>query len=375
MTATTSSTRPKAAGRCGGDCSNACGPGQEECEAGQWRYCTAPQPIEELCDGGDNDCDGFVDEGCDCRHGERQNCGIDVGVCEPGVEHCENGVWTECQLPYDPDTLEELCNDGLDNDCDGETDEDCTCIPGDTQECGTNEGECTAGVMECLEDSSWSDECVGAVGPQTDVCDGLDNDCDGGVDWVEGIGFGWESDDQEPNETCDDAAPLYNEDGRAELAEGSDWIKIRVDDTAEVTTYPTLYGEGDEDWYYTRAIESSNACVPWTSECSYVVNTQLWLMDRDLIEGAIQDYEDWRLCIGTVSDCSEAIDSSNMLCTHSTDWDEASSSYLFSITWGGSCGSDDSRDLKIRVTSPTGLACGHYQLYVRFSYDETIECS
>jgi hypothetical protein len=44
------------------------------------------------------------------------------------------------------------------------------------------------------------------------------------------------------------------------------------------------------------------------------------------------------------------------------------------IVWGGSCGSDDSHDLRIRVSSPTGSGCGHYQLHARYDYDTTVPC-
>jgi len=50
------------------------------------------------------------------------------------------------------------------------------------------------------------------------------------------------------------------------------------------------------------------------------------------------------------------------------------SAFLMSVVWQGTCGRDDSRDIKARVDSPTGAACGHYQLHLRFELDDEREC-
>jgi len=49
--------------------------------------------ISEKCDGVDNNCDGEVDEGCDCVNGEIEECGTDVGECRIGKKTCVNGAW------------------------------------------------------------------------------------------------------------------------------------------------------------------------------------------------------------------------------------------------------------------------------------------
>ncbi len=59
-----------------------------------------------------------------CRDGDRRVCGTDTGVCEFGRSVCRNGVWGECEGGVGP-LADEICGDGLDNDCDGKTDEGC----------------------------------------------------------------------------------------------------------------------------------------------------------------------------------------------------------------------------------------------------------
>lgn len=49
------------------ECANACGKGTETCKAGKWTGCTAPPVPAEICDNGeDDDCDGVADDGCEC---------------------------------------------------------------------------------------------------------------------------------------------------------------------------------------------------------------------------------------------------------------------------------------------------------------------
>lgn len=68
----------------------------------------------------DEDCDGMINEGCACT--EDVVCGeFDTVPCSLGVQRCVGGVLnSECEGEVRPQ--DEMC-DGIDNDCNGEIDE------------------------------------------------------------------------------------------------------------------------------------------------------------------------------------------------------------------------------------------------------------
>ena len=169
---------------------NPCSTGQGQCvqmgtlectEDGGTLVCSAVSgpPLAETCDGKDNDCDGLTDEELD----EEARAGL-LGVCEELVRVCAGAEgWAAPDFSAVPEfeTEEKSC-DGLDNDCDGETDEEVVgnapagVCPG--------QGVCKGkGEISCL-DGAWlcSLETIEAYEESESTCDGLDNDCDGEVD-------------------------------------------------------------------------------------------------------------------------------------------------------------------------------------------------
>jgi hypothetical protein len=121
----------------------------------------------------DNDCDGAINNGCLCEIEEWRYCGVNAGICHAGIQHCYHGIWGNCEGGHWPEL--EVCDD-LDNDCDGTTDPGCDCVNNMLEECGTNIGECKTGTRLCVN-GEWT-PCANDIGPTDEICDGKDNNCD-----------------------------------------------------------------------------------------------------------------------------------------------------------------------------------------------------
>lgn len=152
-------------------------------------------PTTEICDGEDNDCNGTIDDaagGCECVIGQTEMCYSgdpmtkDKGICKGGTRSCVDGKWGMCEGEVLPGTEVGNCN-GLDEDCDGMPDNGCPCKQGDTQACYTgpmgteNIGVCKPGKQNCDVTGMWG-VCNGSVTPTPEMCNGLDDDCNGAID-------------------------------------------------------------------------------------------------------------------------------------------------------------------------------------------------
>ncbi|MFH1332316.1 MAG: MopE-related protein [archaeon] len=134
----------------------------------------------ELCNGEDDNCDATIDEGCPCEFNTTRICGVDEGLCREGIQRCLNGFWSFCSSNY-IGPRPEVCDNGLDEDCDGYPDDGCICENNATQECGTDVGECEKGTQICFG-GNWT-ACSGAKTETAEVCSGKkDEDCDTLID-------------------------------------------------------------------------------------------------------------------------------------------------------------------------------------------------
>jgi hypothetical protein len=143
--------------------------GERHCSVHGLTSCNAQVPDKEVCDGQDNDCDELFDEDVDiCLEGKVCMCeGEDCScVCQPPLLDCGDGVCVDVQSSV------EHCS-GCGKPCQAANVETYACQGG------------VCKIVKCMAgfenfNQIYGDGCECAVSPE--VCDGVDNDCDGAVD-------------------------------------------------------------------------------------------------------------------------------------------------------------------------------------------------
>ncbi len=154
-----------------GSCTTSCGTtGTRTCSAScGWSACSPPA---EVCNGVDDDCNGACDDGVGtCCAGRTGTCTTTCG--STGSRVCNSSCgWGTCSPPM------EACS-GADDDCDGNIDEGFACSPGEEGTCTTSCG--SMGTTTCGGSCTF-----GSCMAPTETCNGVDDDCDGTTD--EGCG-------------------------------------------------------------------------------------------------------------------------------------------------------------------------------------------
>ncbi len=228
----------------------------------------------ETCDGKDNDCDGLVDEDLDWvtyhadgdldGHGDPETS---AEGCAPPPGFVASGDDCDDTNPVVYPGADELC-DGVDNDCDGEVDEDVV-ISAYYQD-GDNDGHgnpdesvqaCTPpeGYVDAGDDCDDTDP--GRFPGANELCDGVDNDCDGEVDesasgaptwYLDADGDGYGTSDAF-TESCDAPEGYVAQDGDCNDADPAYHPGAPEDDCSDPNDYncdgSTSFADGDGDGF------------------------------------------------------------------------------------------------------------------------------
>ena len=291
---------------------------------------------DEVCDGVDNNCDGEADE----------DTALDAGLWYIDADSDGHGdpdaTTVSCLQPAGTSTTgddcddtrddvspaaEEVC-DTADNDCDGDTDEDVTTtFYADSD--GDGYGDEDDSTEACTQPSGYvtdrtdcDDSSKGVSPAASEVCDGVDNNCDGSTDGSDAIdpstfyadgdsdGYGDVDDSTEActqpsgyvenDDDCDDAAAAIYP-GAAETCDGED---NDCDGSVDEGAASTFYADSDSDGYG-DVDDSTDGC---TQPSGYVANAD----DCDDGDSSISPAAD-EVCDGVDNNCDGDTDGSDAI--------------------------------------------------------------
>jgi phosphatidylglycerophosphate synthase len=289
---------------------------------------------DEYCDGVDNDCDGRIDaRAVDEVDVYRDADGDGYGDPNDSDSDCPEEGWvtdnTDCDdtnPDVNPGAIEQC--DLLDNDCDGTIDEDVVYVESFADADGDGYGDpAVSGGVDCVIPDGYvsnADDCNDAEplawSGATEVCDGVDNDCNGEIDDspadgtlfyadADADGYGDDGDSllacaaegvytASSGGDCDDSEPLAWT-GASEVCDGVDNDCNGAADDNPVDG-ATFYADSDGDGYgsYTDFVIACEAAGIYTlTEAHDCDDTS-----GAVYEGAVE-YDD-----GLDNDCDDLID-------------------------------------------------------------------
>ena len=266
---------------------------------------------DELCNDTDDDCDGIADEGLESTwYSDADGDGfgdLDLAIsdCEPGEGYVEiGGDCDDNNSAIHPDATE-TCN-GLDDDCDGLTDDDDDPVQGastwylDADDDGHGSDDTT--TEACTQPSGYAasggdcDDTDAAYNPgasEDDCTDPADYNCDGSVGYDDDDADGWAA-----CEDCDDTDAAVNPNATERCNSVDDDCDGTVDED-DASDAATFYVDDDADGYGDAATALTRCDAP----SGYVSDdTDCDDSDATINPGATER------CNGSDDDCDGTVD-------------------------------------------------------------------